>query len=410
MAKRKSTHPGVTVRALARGRYRIRWRERIEGGDTAAQSWTTHCDDPGQAEEWAIRIHRSVIRDGVFDRPDDVGTRPTPPSRPQEIDLRELWVAWAAWRLSHQGVRAGTARTDRECLTSAEREIRAIHRLRDNTPIPLAVLTTPTCEAVVQRLAARGNGSARISGVMGTIYRSWVWACDDGEARWPGLLPAPRTRSKVVPARKDPPTALPPTIEEMDALVRAAHHRPRASTAGDVLEIMRATGLRISQVCALEVRDVEGLRSRAPRLQVRTGKSAAEARGRVVPVSPCLVPLLKQRCRGQAPEALLVPSRPGTTTLQRIAQECVQQGLVRPDVIQPRGRRNRRVSHYMRAGLQRHLRREGVEDRVIDVIVGHAGATVRDRHYDRADWGELVDAVGRIPPVSEAAPGLTSAH
>ena len=47
------------------------------------------------------------------------------------------------------------------------------------------------------------------------------------------------------------------------------------------------------------------------------------------------------------------------------------------------------------------LRRAGVEDRVIDALVGHSGATVRDRHYDDADWVELVRAVGQVPEVQE---------
>ena len=58
---------------------------------------------------------------------------------------------------------------------------------------------------------------------MGIVYHAWVWASDDEDDRWPGLRPAPRTRSKVVPARQEPPRAPAPTLAEMDALVREAH-------------------------------------------------------------------------------------------------------------------------------------------------------------------------------------------
>ena len=399
---RSPTHPGVSIRALSRGRFRLRWREVEPSGALLEQSWTCHLRDAAEAERWAIAVYRSLQSTGTFERPLEVGAAPVVLRRPRSVELRDLWVAWASWRITHQRIRPGTARNDRECLASAERALRAVHGLAPDTPIPLSLLHTRTCEGMVQWLHGQGNGSSRLSSVLGTVYRAWVWASDDEDDRWPGLLPAPRTRSKVVPARHEAPTAPAPTLAEMDALVREARRCKHPSCAGDLLEVMRATGLRISQVMALRVGNVEGLDGDDPRLQVRTGKSAREKRGRVVPIAPSVVPLLRRRCAGRSAHAPVLPSRPGAATLRAVVGRCVARGEVREAVIRPEGRRNERTSHSMRAGLQRHLRRAGVEDRVIDLLVGHKGATVRDRHYDRADWGELVAAVARVPPVAEA--------
>ena len=404
MASRSTTHPGVSVRALSGGRYRLRWRERCADGAGVGQSWTAHLRDAAEAERWAIEVYRSLQASGTFQRPAEVGAAPVVPVRPREVDVRDLWVAWASWRITHKRIQRSTARRDRECLAASERALRAVHRLPAGGPIPLELLDTWTCEQMVGWLQRRGNGSSRQSAVMGAVYQAWVWASDDEDGRWPGLRSAPRTRSKVVPARSEPPTAPAPTLAEMDALVREARRCRAPSCAGDVLEVMRGTGLRISQVMALRVDDLLDLHADRPRLKVRGGKSRQERAGRVVPVAPCLLPLLRRRCWGRAPGDRVMPTRPGPDTLKGIVQRCVARGEVRQEVVQPDGRGNLRTSHSMRAGLQRLLRRRRVEDRVIDLLVGHKGATVRDRHYDIADWSEQVAAVALIPQVDEGAP------
>ncbi len=302
------------------------------------------------------------------------------------------------WRVSHQRVRPGTHARDRECLASATRELRAHHRIALGRPVPLGVLDIPTCVAVARRLEDLGNGSSRVQAVLRKVHQAWTWAADEPE-RWPGLAAPPRTKARVVPTREDAPLAAPPTIAEMDALVREARRRGKGSLAGPLLEIMRGTGLRISQVCALRVRDLDWQAEDGVSLTVRKGKSASE-RPRVVPVAPTLLPLLRGLCAGKRPHERIVDKRPGNSTLRSIKDRCIARGEVRPEVFRPEGRRNDRISHYMRAGLQRHLRRRRVEDRVIDLLVGHQGASVRDRHYDRGDWEELVAAVAQLPPVA----------
>lgn len=321
------------------------------------------------------------------------------PDRPRAAPgLEDVWAAWTGWRVSHQRVRPGTHARDRECLASATRELRAVHRIPDARPIPLGTLDIPTCMAVAAALEDRGNGSSRVQAVLRKVHQAWTWAADEPE-QWPGLATPPRTQARVVPSREDPPMAAPPTVAEMDALVREARRRGKGSLAGPLLEIMRGTGLRVSQVCALQVRDIDWQAEGGVTLTVRKGKSAAE-RPRTVPVAPTLLPLLRRLCEGRRPRAQVVDKRPGNSTLRSIKDACVARGEARTEVFRPEGRRNERISHYMRAGLQRHLRRRRVEDRVIDLLVGHTGSSVRDRHYDRGDWEELVAAVAQVPPVA----------
>ena len=64
-------------------------------------------------------------------------------------------------------------------------------------------------------------------------------------------------------------------------------------------------------------------------------------------------------------------------------------------------RHTTRPDHAFRAGIQAFIRREGVDDAVIDALVGHHGNSTRDRQYARPD--ELMEpmrqAVALLPDV-----------
>ncbi len=52
--------------------------------------------------------------------------------------------------------------------------------------------------------------------------------------------------------------------------------------------------------------------------------------------------------------------------------------------------------------IHAELRRRGVSDPVLDVLVGHLGGSVRYRHYVRPGMDELTAAVGLVPRVGYA--------
>ena len=57
MRVRSQTHPGVSIKAMARSRFRLRWREQLADGTASYQSWTCTLRDIGEAERWAIEIY-----------------------------------------------------------------------------------------------------------------------------------------------------------------------------------------------------------------------------------------------------------------------------------------------------------------------------------------------------------------
>jgi integrase len=389
---RSRAHPGVAVTLLEEGRWRLRWRE-----GSSARSWTVDGASV-DAHRWAITVSEALRERGTFERPSSVSS---PSSAAAVADLREVLLAWADWRRRLREVSAGTAERDASALRRIELEVRVVLGLAEAAPIPASVLSVELLDEVHRRLVSSGVGRSRQVQVLGVAYAAWTWAADVG--RWPGVPPAPRTRELVVPRATRTSGPLPaPTVEEMDAIVLVAREVARSdSSCGDCYEVSRGTGLRHAQVVALRVGDIRGLDSPVPTLAVRTGKSESEKRGRVVPLAPALVPLMRRLVEGRADsEPLFV--RPGHPTMMKVMTIADERGLIRPAVWRSPDRGNTRISHWARAGFQRLLRRSGVEDRVIDVLVGHGGRTVRDRHYDSADWAELVAAVRLIPPVSVA--------
>lgn len=415
---RSASHSGVSITALEGGRQRLRWREPVEGGGWRERSWTVHAT-AGDANLWALRIHEAVTLRGTFERPSS-STRPTPP---RVADLEELHLSFAEWKAVNRRLKPRTIELMRMGFERFEAEIRIVTGLGLGAPIPVSALSIDVCTRVVARLAEGQTrqegkrwgpcGPRRQAQIMGAVYGAWAYGAAEPD-RWPGLRPVPVDKARIIPrrpaARRPDPA---PTIAEMDAILRCARVREQLFNApfmSAFFELQRATGLRQFQVLALLVEDVLGLDTPVPRLRVRRGKSEQEDQGRIVPLAPVLVPTLRALVQGQPPGGLLLRrrSRFNVGTLVALLEEVEGAGELRPQVWRSESRGNRRTTHLWRAGHQRMLRRAGVEDRVINVLVGHVGKTTRDRSYDDADWSELVDAVRLIPAVDwYAVPNVT---
>jgi integrase len=422
-------HPGVSVVNLGDGRHRLRWRERTASGGSVSQSWTV-AGSPAEAEIAAIDVYGQLMTKGTFVRPVD-GPAPPRPTRPEVATLEDLFVAFSAWRLHVVGARGSTGASITGALVTFEAALRAVTD-RPDGPLPVTLLTAAHCEAVVRRLKSvpgpspagrvRQDGSparpskrrrappgeGRINQIMRYVYAAWEWGADEPD-RWPGLAPAPRVKRKIVPPAPVPSAALvPPTWREMDLVVHAARalRRPESADVGDILEIARGTGLRVGQVIGLVVGDFGGLDTPVPTVRVRPelGKSRRERQGRTVPIAPVLVPLVRRLVEGKEPgQALFARSKPiNVYTLRAILERATAQGL-RTEVYRSSERGNERITHFMRAGFQHGLRREGVAERTIDRLVGHNPASTRDAHYAPAELEDLVAAVRRVPAVSAPA-------
>ena len=53
MRVRSQTHPGVSIKAMTRGRFRLRWQQCFGDGTASYPSWTCTLRDIGEAERWA---------------------------------------------------------------------------------------------------------------------------------------------------------------------------------------------------------------------------------------------------------------------------------------------------------------------------------------------------------------------
>lgn len=428
------THPGVSVAPHGPGRWRLTWRER-SGGSSALVRWQVY-GDAAEVEERAIQVYRSLRATGTFTKPDENGAA-APLERPAVADLRAVFAAWCAWRVDNRGAAQSTRKAILASIQGFLAHARDELGLEEGAPVPASAMSPALCEAVLRRTketpsprskgrplvdpeAGRRSrpkkpkpkveptppGPHRVAQLLRYVYAAWEWASDEPE-RWPGLAPAPRTKSRVVPAVPVSSRALPaPTWEEMDLIVACAR-ASRSPDVADVLELARGTGLRVGQVLRLEVRDVRLGPSPTLRIRGELGKSQRERQGRTVPLAPVLVPLLERLVAGRAGDARLFErGEVHPATMRRILAAAEVEGL-RPDVWRSDERGNDRITHFMRAGFQRGLRRAGVEDRIIDALVGHDQKTTRDESYDPAGDDELVEAVARVPAVVVAAPRLT---
>ena len=141
------------------------------------------------------------------------------------------------------------------------------------------------------------------------------------------------------------------------------------------LQTMYATGLRVSEVCALTVRDVD---SGADRMCVRVnaGKGGAD---RYSILSPTLLDLLRQYCRNYAPHkkpaGWMFPNSAGTgcthiENLQRAyqgARQCA--GITKPG-----------GTHTLRHCFATHLLEGGTDLFTISRLLGHAHLCTTSRY------------------------------
>ncbi|GGE42175.1 site-specific tyrosine recombinase XerD [Actibacterium pelagium] len=172
-------------------------------------------------------------------------------------------------------------------------------------------------------------------------------------------------------ARRLPKTL---SIEEVDALLEAARTAPRDPLrAICLMELLYATGMRVSELVSLPVSAVRG----DPRMLLVTGKGNKE---RMVPLSnPARDALadwvafrdaneeLKQK-KGQPASKFLFPSRGklGHLTRHAMYQQIKEMALragVDPSRVTP---------HTLRHAFATHLLSGGADLRTIQVLLGHA--------------------------------------
>jgi site-specific recombinase XerD len=206
-----------------------------------------------------------------------------------------------------------------------------------------------------------------------TLGREWV---DDraGCPRIPRKLP-------VVPG--------PDEVVQFFAAVDNLKHRAIRMTAD-------AAGLRLSEVVALRVEDID---SRRMVLRVRQGKGR---KGRDVMLSPRLLAVLRRYWQAVRPRDYLFPgARPDRPISPRAVQKVCQAALIVSGL-------EKRVSlHALRHSFATHLLEAGTDLRTIQVLLGHnhLSTTARYTHVSTERLRSTCSPLDRLPlPDGEERP------
>jgi len=388
-------------------RWRVCWREvvldaeglatRDAGGRLVTRTRSRSCSSRSSAAVLQGQIVQDLERSGHVEQ---LGA-PVQAEAPAPT-VAELAVAWLRWRHA-QGAARGSLEAWRSSLERIRSTCVALGAESAGTWSP-----DVTSRALV-RWRAEGLSEARLYEVTRLWLAVWVWAADQPSS-WPGVAPAPRDRSLVLPR---PPlrqhATLAPSWAELDAVIRACG----SAEVRDLAVVLRCTGLRRAQVLAITVEDLQADELGQPCLRVTTGKGRRESRGRLVPLAGDAARATSRRA-SEVGSGLLWPAvrRQGgqedrsaqglTQTLRAAWERATEAEQVRRSTWCPTGHHKCRPAHAFRAGFSAGLAELGVADPVIEALLGHVGGSTLRRHYaslEHTTWPAQREAVRAIPPV-----------
>ncbi len=258
----------------------------------------------------------------------------------------------------------------------------------------------PSSPALVRAFLARaaaGCGAASLGRMLSTLRSFYAFLVRQG------LAPGNPARAVASPRR---PRKLPEVLpeEEVAALVEApdAETEPssRALALRDraFLELLYASGLRVSELTGLDVDDldlgqglVRVLGKRSKERVVPFGKLAAKALRRWLAEGR---PALAAPGEGSEGSALFLNRRGGRLTgrsvARRIERWVLSAGL--PRHVHP---------HVLRHCFATHLLGNGADLRGIQELLGHASLSTTQR-YTHVDWKHLAEVYDRAHPRARA--------
>jgi site-specific recombinase XerD len=179
------------------------------------------------------------------------------------------------------------------------------------------------------------------------------------------VLAKPEEGQRMLPPVARVPQKQPQLLgREQIAQLFAACGNP---TVRMLLQVLYASGLRISEACKLRVRDIDSASDRMC-LRVVQGKGSAD---RLTLLSPTLLALLRDHCRRthchrQTPDWLFVSHQTGQPVSEQMAQRHYQVAK-RSAGITKRG-----STHTLRHCCATHLLEGGVDLHTIGVLLGHS--------------------------------------
>ena len=354
------------------GEWRVRWR------DPDGQARSRQCPTKAAATALVREVEAAVA----------LGRRWQPRDARAEADLRTLLKDYA--EECARVLRPGTAVRYALGLDLWLRYLEKVHG--KGKPLPPSVLT--------RRMLADWYGDLKHGGLHGhgcsdatrrkiveVGQLAWKWLYDNDETG--AEIPPPRTLRM---AREPAKLTVAPTWSEMDTVIgvlRGWHQR--------LAIVLRFTGLRCQQAMGLRWRDLDLDRGRLT-IRGELGKSRQEQRGRIMPVSPFLLALLKTW--EHADEWIVTSNR--CKDRERMARaRDVERGWERSGVRKEAW--DGRPHHAFRKGFVSELKRAGADADAVEFLVGHS-LGLRGVYID-PDALPLAAAVERIPALGAQAAG-----
>ena len=192
-------------------------------------------------------------------------------------------------------------------------------------------------------------------------------------------IPHPK-RPKTLPVILSPQEVL-----RIFAVIRSLKHKAIIATA-------YAAGLRISEVCALRIADIDSQRRR---IHIRSGKGKKD---RDVMLGESLLALLRQYYQKGRPKGEYL--FPGQKPQRHITPTAVRQVLRK--VIRETGLSKKVTMHTLRHCFATHLLEAGTDIRILQVLLGHSSicTTLRYTHITDRLVQKLVSPLDMIQPAS----------
>jgi len=292
---------------------------------------------------------------------------------------------WLARWLDHLDVERGLARNSREAY---RRDLEALSRRLGDRPLERATRDDLLAHLRAARLAGRSPRS--VARWLVAVRAFFAWLLSEGVVSEDPTahLDAPRTWRPL-------PRVL--RAEEVEGLLAAPlRDRPRGLRDAAMLEVLYATGLRVSELCGLRLTDVH---LDAGYLRC-TGKGNKE---RIAPFGEAAgdalsayLPARRARRRGAEDaasddgEPLFVNSRGGRLTTRSMARLLKRRlraaGL--PVEISP---------HALRHSFATHLLEGGADLRAIQELLGHSRLSTTQR-YTHVNAAQLLETYRKAHP------------
>ena len=127
-----------------------------------------------------------------------------------------------------------------------------------------------------------------------------------------------------------------------------------------MLSLLYGTGLRIGELIALKIKDIDGQRKM---LFVREGKGLKD---RMVPIGDGLLKHARDYYKAYHPKEYLFEGQYGGKCSSRSAQQVLKQAMKRAGI------RKKGTLHTLRHSFATHLLESGTDLRYIQTILGHS--------------------------------------